>query len=153
KGYLMLEPAQTNKDVVEIVRYDAVTGEKATRVPADKLTPQGSSSPLVIEAFDLSLDGRKLLIFTKSERVWRSNTRGDYWVLDLSSWRLRKLGGTAKPSTLMFAKFSPDGSRAAYVRENNIYVETLADESILQLTSDGSKSRVNATVHWVFAAE
>src|SRR5258706_11763532 len=90
KGYLMLEPAQTKKDVVEIVRYDAATGEKAPRVPADKLIPQGSSSPLVIEAFDLSPDGRKLMIFTKSERVWRSNTRGDYWVLDLSSWRLHK---------------------------------------------------------------
>lgn len=153
KGYLMLEPAKTNKVVLEIVRYDAATGEKATRVPADRLTPQGASSPLVIEAFDLSLDGRKLMIFTKSERVWRSNTRGDYWVLDLSSWRLHKLGGSAKPSTLMFAKFSPDGSRAAYVRENNIYVENVPDGGILQLTSDGSKNLVNGTFDWVYEEE
>ena len=129
----MLEPAQTDKAVVEIIRYDAVTGGKQLRSSAGKLIPQGASSPLVIEAFDLSPDGRKLLIFTKSERVWRSNTRGDYWVLDLVSWRLHKLGGNAKPSTLMFAKFSPDGTRAAYVRENNIYVEGIADGSVAQL--------------------
>jgi dipeptidyl-peptidase-4 len=153
KGYLMLEAAQNNKEALEIVRYDAATGDKATRVPADKLIPQGASSPLVIEAFDLSPDGRKLMIFTKSERVWRSNTRGDYWVLDLGSWRLNKLGGKAKPSTLMFAKFSPDGSRAAYVRENNIYVETLADGGIRQLTSDGSKNLVNGTFDWVYEEE
>ena len=93
-------------------------------MPAEKLTPAGASSPLLVEEFDLSQDEQKLLIFTNSERVWRSNTRGDYWVLDLKSWNLRKLGGEeAKPSTLMFAKFSPDGTRVGYVRENNIYVE------------------------------
>lgn len=153
KGYLMLEPGETNKNVVEIVRYDASTAERTIRVPAGKLTPQGASSPLVVEAFDLSVDGRKLLIFTSSERVWRSNTRGDYWVLDLTSWRLNKLGGNAKPSTLMFAKFSPDGSRAAYVRENNIYVEDIGNGGIVPLTSDGSKNLVNGTFDWVYEEE
>ena len=77
--------------------------------------------------------------FTNSQKVWRENTRGDFYSLDLSTWKLEKLGGTeAKPSTLMFAKFSPDGGRVAYVRENNLYVENLADGSITQLTRDGS---------------
>ena len=128
KGYLMLEPSPAAKNILEIIRYDAATGERTRLVPADKLTPKGASSPLVVEQFDLSSDGQKLLIFTNSERVWRSNTRGDYWVLDLKSpqnskstpdsSQLRKLGGDAKPSTLMFAKFSPDATRAAYVRQN-----------------------------------
>ena len=72
--------------------------------------------------------GERLLLFTNSRKVWRQNTRGDFWALDLATWQLRKLGGAdAKPSTLMFAKFSPDGGRVAYVRENNLYVEDLAD--------------------------
>ena len=50
-------------------------------------------------------------------------------------------------------QLSPDGSRAAYVRENNIYVETVADGSILQLSSDGSKSLVNGTFDWVYEEE
>ena len=85
----------------------------------------GASSPLVIEEFTLSADNQRLLIFTNTERVWRSNTRGDYWVFLEESAKLRKLGGDAKPSTLMFAKFSPDATRVGYVRENNIYVKPI----------------------------
>ena len=121
-GYLMLEPAAAGKGAMDIVRYDAATGAKTILVSAQSLTPSGASSPLVIEEFTLSADNQRLLIFTNTERVWRSNTRGDYWVFDLKSAKLRKLGGDAKPSTLMFAKFSPDATRVGYVRENNICV-------------------------------
>src|SRR5207253_1954530 len=99
-GYLALEPSAGKENVVDIVRYDAATGERKIVVGADKLTPQGASSPLVVEQYDFSDDGQKVLLFTNSARVWRSNTRGDYWVLDLKSWKLSKLGGEAKPSTL-----------------------------------------------------
>ena len=124
-GYLALEPSASKKEFLDIVRYDAVSGERTIKVPAEKLIPAGASAPLPVEEFVLTPDEQKLLIFTNSERVWRSNTRGDYWVVDLESWTLHKLGGPdAKPSSLMFAKFSPDGYAAsAYVRENNIYVE------------------------------
>lgn len=152
-GYLMLEPAAAGKDAVDIVRYDAASGAKTILVSAQKLTPPGASSPLVIEQFDLSADGQKLLVFTNSERVWRSNTRGDYWVFDLKSAKLQKLGGDAKPSTLMFAKFSPDATRVGYVRENNIYVEDLADGRITQLTSDGAQHTINGTFDWVYEEE
>jgi len=152
QGYLKLEPSPSNKDVSEIIRYDAASGEKTTLVSIEKLTPKGAS-PLHIEEFNLSDNGQKLLIFTNSARVWRSNTRGDYWVLDLNSGQLRKLGGDAKPSSLMFAKFSPDATRAGYVRENNVYVENLSDGRITQLTSDGSKHLVNGTFDWVYEEE
>ena len=163
KGYLMLEPSPAARNILEIIRYDAATGERTRLVTADRLTPKGASSPLVVEQFVLSNDGQKLLIFTNSERVWRSNTRGDYWVLDLKSpgnpksasdsSPLRKLGGDAKPSTLMFAKFSPDATRAAYVRENNIYVEDLSDGRMTQLTRDGATNIVNGTFDWVYEEE
>src|SRR5687767_14337812 len=105
--YLALEPSPTKKNFVDVVRYNAATGERTILVSAEKLTPQGATNPLEVEEFFLTGDERKLLIFTNSARVWRSNTRGDYWVLDVPSGSLRKLGRTdAKPSTLMFAKFS-----------------------------------------------
>ncbi len=152
-GYLMLEPSAASKEAPDLVRYDAATGAKTVLIPAQKLTPPGASSPLVIEQFDLSPDGQRLLVFTNSERVWRSNTRGDYWVFDLKSAKLQKLGGDAKPSTLMFAKFSPDSTRVGYVRENNIYLENLADGRTTQLTSDGSRYIVNGTFDWVYEEE
>ena len=157
RGYLALEPSPTKKDFVDIVRYDVTTGNRTILVSAEKLTPTGGSAPLLVEEFDLSQDEQKLLVFTNSQRVWRSNTRGDYWVVDLKTWDLRKLGGEAvKPSTLMFAKFSPDGRSVGYVRENNIYVETLDDvtrANIRQLTTDGTRFIVNGTFDWVYEEE
>lgn len=154
-GYLALEPSPTKKNYLDIVRYDAATGERTVKVAAEKLTPPGAPNPLEVEEFSLTSDEQKLLIFTNSARVWRSNTRGDYWVLDLAGGTLRKLGGAeAKPSTLMFAKFSPDGSRVAYVRENNVYVEDLTgDFKIKKLTTDGSRYIVNGTFDWVYEEE
>jgi dipeptidyl-peptidase 4 len=154
-GYLALEPSPTKKNSVDIVRYDVNTGARTVRVAAEKLIPTGATDPLSVEEFTLSADEQKLLIFTNSARVWRSNTRGDYWVLDLSANTLRKLGGSdAKPSTLMFAKFSPDGQRVGYVRENNVYVENLGGNSkITKLTTDGSRYIVNGTFDWVYEEE
>ena len=102
----------------------------------------------------MSPDRKRLLLFTNSRKVWRQNTRGDFWVLDLATWRLRKLGGhSAAPSTLMFAKFSPDGGRVAYVREHDLYVEQIADGRITRLTQDGSRTIINGTFDWVYEEE
>ena len=152
-GYLALEPSKAKPDVVEIIRYDTVSGERTIKVGIDKLTPQGAA-PIAIEDFVLSPDEKKILLFTKSERVWRSNTRGDYWVLNLDKGSLHKLGGPAKPSSLMFAKFSPDGKKVGYVRENNIYVEDLdAGAKITALTNNGTRQLVNGTFDWVYEEE
>ena len=154
-GYLALERPGDRKTKLEIVRYDALTGERSIKVSAERLTPMGVGVPLEIEDFVFTPDEQKVLIFTNSERVWRSNTRGDYWVLDLTNWKLHKLGGAdAKPASLMFAKFSPDGSRVAYVRENNIYVEDLATPGrVIRVTNDGSRYIVNGTFDWVYEEE
>ena len=122
-------------------------------VPASRLVPPGDSLPLDVEDYAWSSDGTRLLVFTNSRRVWREHTRGDYWVLDLATWKLRKLGGDAQPATLMFAKFSPDGRRAGYVREHNLYVEDLTTGRRTQLTSDGSRTTINGTFDWVYEEE
>jgi dipeptidyl-peptidase-4 len=146
--------AKAGGDIVrDIVRYDAATGERTVLVSARSLLPRGAESPLEIEGYDWSPDGSKLLVFTNSERVWRDNTRGDYWVLDVASGGLRKLGGDAPESTLMFAKFSPDGGRVGYVRQNDVYVEDLASGAITRLTTDGSRTTINGTFDWVYEEE
>jgi len=132
-GYTTLEDSQANEDENDpnaeaprdIIRYKPESGEREIMVPSARLIPKDGSKPLKIDNYSWSSDGKKLLIFTNTKRVWRTNTRGDYWVLDLPTRQLRKLGGDAEPSTLMFAKFSPDGQRVAYVRERNLYVQNL----------------------------
>lgn len=133
----------------DLVRNDLATGAKEILVPASAFVPKGSNAPLKVEGFEFSPDESRLLIYTNSQRVWRQNTRGDYWVLDIASKELSKLGGEAPASTLMFAKFSPDGARVAYVRENNLYVQDVQSLAITPLTTDGSKTLINGTADWV----
>lgn len=149
-GFTKFEPSATVQGGVDLVSYDAATNNRTVLISADKLIPKGETKPLALQNFDWTADNQKVLIYTNSKRVWRANTRGDYWVLDMTSGSLKKLGGAdAKPSTLMFAKFSPDGTKVGYVRENNVYVENLADGKITAVTTDGSKTIVNGTSDWV----
>jgi dipeptidyl-peptidase-4 len=147
---LQADPQQRG---VEVARVNARTGARDVLVPAAWLVPNGAAAPLEVEDYFWSPDRKRLLVFTASERVWRQNTRGDYWVLDLASHALRKLGGDAPPSTLMFAKFSPDGQRVAYVRQNDLYVEDVSSGAITRLTSDGSRTIINGTFDWVYEEE
>ena len=133
----------------ELVRNDPATGKKEVLVPAQALVPGGAKEPLAVDAYALSADESRVLISTNSERVWRRDTRGDYWVLDVATRKLRKLGGDASPSSLMFAAFSPDGTRVAYVRENNLYVQDVNSLQVTALTADGSKTLINGTSDWV----
>lgn len=137
----------------DIVKYDAASGGREVLVSAKQLTPSGATQPLSIADYIWSADGHKLLIFTNTARVWRDNTRGDYWVLDVASGSLKKLGGDAPASTLMFAKFSPDASRVGYVRAGDIYVEDLQSGDIARLTNTGSHTIVNGTTDWVYEEE
>ncbi len=151
-AYTTVEPADGGGQ--DIVRYDVETGRREILVAASRLRPPAADAPLAVQGYAWSPDGKKALIFTDSRPVWRLNTRGDYYVLDLAGGGLRKLGGAeAKPSTLMFAKFAPDGERVAYVRENNLYVEDLATGRVTALTTDGSRTLINGTFDWVYEEE
>ena len=148
-SYTTLEPAAGGGNGRDLVLYRAETGQREILVAAAKLVPPGASAPIAIEDYAWSPDGKVLIVMTNSRRVWRQNTRGDFWTYDLASGQLRKLGPGFEPSTLMFAKLSPDGKMAAYVVKSNIYVEDLAGGAIRQLTSDGSEDIINGTSDWV----
>jgi len=152
-AYAIVEPAAPPASGREIVRYDGATGARSILVPAASLVPEGATSPLDVSDYVWSAQGEKLLVFTNTRKVWRANTRGDFWVLGLKDHTLRKLGGDAPEASLMFAQFSPDGSRVAYVRENNVYVESVIDGKIVQITNDGSETTINGTSDWVYEEE
>jgi dipeptidyl-peptidase-4 len=150
----------------DIVRYDAATGARSVLISSAQLTPSGATRPLAIADYVWSDDGGKLLIFTNTRKVWRQNTRGDYWVLSVSTdapnkpgseggtgGGLQQVGAGAPEASLMFAKFSPDATRVGYVRANNIYVERLDAGRVTQLTRDGSETIINGTSDWVYEEE
>lgn len=144
----------------DIVSYEASSGNKKNSadegkvlIPASMLVKPGTSDTLSVRNFTFDSSHNQVLIYTNTRRVWRYDTRGDYWVLNMKSGRLTQLGANLPESSLMFAKFSPDGSRVAYVSKNNIYVENIADNKITRITNDGSSTIVNGTFDWVYEEE
>jgi dipeptidyl-peptidase-4 len=137
----------------DIIRYDAASGARRVVISSKQLVAPGAAQPMSIDNYVWSSDGKRLLVFTNSKKVWRENTRGDYYVLDIADGKLHKLGGKGPESTLMFAKFSPDATRVAYVRGNNIFVEMIDEGHIRQITSDGTDTTINGTSDWVYEEE
>lgn len=170
----------------DIVRVDLATGGATVLADAARLVDEAGER-IEIEDFVLSEDETRALLFHDSERVWRSNTRGAYHVLDFGTGRLVPLVGVttptgrpsertdtmeapflgknpsflkgglqsavADPDLQMFAKFSPDGSKVAFVRGNNLWVTDLATGQARQLTRDGSSDIINGTTDWVYEEE
>ncbi len=151
-AYTTTQPSKKHKGASDIVRFDAA-GKSEVLIAAEKLIVPNTKKPLDVHEYEFTKNLDLVLIYTNSVKVWRQNTRGDYWVFERSSGKLHKLGGDAKPSTLMFAKLSPDGSRVAYVRENNLYVEPVRGGPVTKLTNDGSNEVINGTFDWVYEEE
>ncbi len=151
-GYTTLEVSpETGKR--DIIKYNPETGERSVLINSDLLIPEGKSEPLSIRDYAWSDNGKLMLIFTNTRRVWRYHTRGDYWILNLESKKLQQIGKGLKEATLMFAKFSPNAEKVAYVSELNVYVEDIATESITALTTDGGENIINGTFDWVYEEE
>lgn len=150
-AYVIIERNSERQN--EMIRYRAANTERSTFLSSAQLTPAGQDAPLSVESFSLSNDESKVLIFTNSKRVWRSNTKGDYWVYDLSTNQLSQIGKTFPASSLMFAKFSDDNKFVAYVMEFNIYKEDFTSGEVTPLTRGGSVDLINGTFDWVYEEE
>ena len=151
-GYSRLEPNETMGGM-DIVRYEAADNRRSVIVPSEKLINKATGKPVEIYSFTWSADNSKILIFNNTKRVWRYNTIGDYWVLDINSGELKQLNKRMEPSVTMFAKFNPAATKVAYVAKNNIYVEDIATGAITPLTTDGNNRFVNGTFDWVYEEE
>jgi len=159
KEYADVDPERDEEGEIikwpeDIVFYNPETLDRSILISASQLTPKGAETALTIEDYIWSEDRSKLLIYTNNVKVWRTKSRGDYWLLDVNSGDLWQLGGDeAAESTLQFAKFPADASRVAYVRENNIYVQDLESRNIRQLTTDASETVINGLFDWVYEEE
>jgi dipeptidyl-peptidase-4 len=134
-----------------LVLLNLQTGGKSTLLSQALLEGHGLMEPP--QSFSVTPDGSKVLVFLNTEKVWRYNTRGDYRVFDVKSGNRFALGKGLPARSLMFAKLSPDGRRAAYVSNQNIYVEEIESGRIRSLTKDGNRRMINGTFDWVYEEE
>ena len=136
-----------------LIKYDTKTNNPDTLIKSAELIPDGENNPLYIQSYKWSKDLNTILIFTNTARVWRYNTKGDYWIFNIETKILKKIGKTLPESSLMFAKFSPDNSQIAYVSKHNIYVENIDSGKITQLTFNGTDKIINGTFDWAYEEE
>jgi dipeptidyl-peptidase-4 len=152
-----LEKDQYGDDIKiyeEIVQYDPKTLDRTIVVSLEQLTPKSGEAALVVDDYQWSQDKSKLLIYTRAEYVWREKSRGDYWLLNLADDDLWQLGADhCAPSEMMYAAFSPDGAKIAYVWQNNLYVQDLLSREINALTSDASDTTINGLFDWAYEEE
>ena len=139
------------EDTTDLYRVDARSGAQRLLVAGSALLPPGATEPIVIETYQFSPDLTKLLIYTNSVRVWRQNTKGEYYLWDFQARQLTPLSNA--PGYQQFAKFSPDGRYVGWVREHDIFVRDLATGEEIQLTHDGSQHIINGTADWVYEEE
>ena len=149
-SYVTIENSETS-GVNELIKYISRTGERSVLISAESLITE--NGPINFESFSFSDDGTKVLLYANSKRVWRSNSKGDYWIYDLKEKSLKKAGRSFPPSSLMFAKFSKNNILLAYVHKFNLYTENAKTGEVKQLTYDGNEKVINGTFDWVYEEE
>lgn len=146
KSFFFIKNGQLN-------RLNLESGAEEVVLYKNQIKPLKNEFPLNIEDYWFHEKANKILIFTNSARVWRYNTRGDFWIYDRSQKKLKKIGAKRPAQSLMFAKISPDGKNVAYVSMKNIYVEDLQSGVEKALTTSAKDKMINGTFDWVYEEE
>lgn len=142
--------AMISKDGKKVEKYSYKTG-KRTGVLFDVNNTVGES----VDCFDnyiMSPDETKMLIQTKTERIYRRSFTATYYIYNIADRRLERLSDGGPQQSPVW---SPDGLKVAFVRENNIYlIKLLYGNSESQVTKDGKPGGViNGVPDWVYEEE
>jgi dipeptidyl-peptidase 4 len=142
----------TIKDGNLIIK-DPIKNKAKLIIDGKNLMKPGSAEKMDIDDFAVTNDSKKILLFTNTQKVWRQNTKGDYYIFNTTNNLLQQVGKSLPAASLMFAKFSPDGQHVAYVSQGNIYVENIASRKITPLTTEKNSKIINGTFDWAYEEE
>jgi dipeptidyl-peptidase-4 len=137
----------TRIDNNQIVKYNVATGQAVeTLLDGNTLRPAIS-----IQDYQYSDNQQRMLLTTDFESIYRRSFRANYFVYDVAAKTLRPLSTGGKQS---YATFSPDGTRVAFVRDNNLFVVDLATGTEMAVTTDGVRNQIiNGSTDWVYEEE
>ena len=133
ENYVVIEPTG-------IAKYSYKTSQKEGNVVDGRF-----------ESYIFSDDESKILLLKESEPIYRHSFLGKFDVKDLKSGKIINLnnGNFVQEPT-----FSPDGTKVAFIAENNLFYQDLNSGKITQITSDGKKNHIlNGLADWVYEEE
>lgn len=130
----------------QIVEYDVTTGLPVeTIVDGNTLRQQFN-----ISDYSFSRDERKVLILTDRQAIYRRSYTAMTYLYDRDTKSLRPLSGDRQA----YATFSPDGTKVAYTKNNDLYYISLSDWAETRVTSDGKPNQIiNGSTDWVYEEE
>ena len=125
-------------------KYDYATQQKVETIVAS-----GTDVPN-FTSYEFSADESKIILATEVEPIFRRSRLGIYYVYDVISKGLTKISD----NKIQEPELSPDGSKVAYVFDNNLYIFDVAAKTKKQITTDGSYgSIINGVTDWVYEEE
>ena len=130
---------------VYITQYSYETGDSISTI-VDSKDLDGIS----FSDYSFSEDEKKVLLPTETESIYRYSTRSNYYVYD----RETKIAEELSEGKQRLAQFSPDASKVAFVKENNIFIKDIINNTELQVTFDGEINNIiNGATDWVYEEE
>jgi len=100
--------------------------------------------------FRLSEDRKRILLFTEREPIYRRSSKANAYLFDITSKQTSRLN----EGKIMHASFSPDGSKIAFVKDNNLYVYEVSTGQTKAVTTDGKWNHIiNGNCDWVYEEE
>ena len=104
-----------------------------------------------INDYEFNADESRILLCSNKKNIYRRSFTADYYVFDFKNKEIKPLseGGSQRLAT-----FSPDGSRIAFVRDNDLFIHDLRFGSERQITNDGKYNHIiNGAPDWVYEEE
>lgn len=134
----------SNGNIIRWRYSDGMVEDTLFRAPESFPKPAG---------YAMSDDERKILLTTGREAIYRHSSKADFYIYDRASGDLKPLSPNGKQQE---ATLSPDGTKAAFVRDNNLFVTDLSGPEFVerQVTTDGKRGAViNGIPDWVYEEE
>ncbi|MCK9204084.1 MAG: S9 family peptidase [Bacteroidales bacterium] len=148
---------QLKKDSLNVYAYE--TGKLIrTIVIAKQLVPAGDTAAIPMNEFEFSEDETRILFATDEEPIYRRSSKANYYVYNVATEQLFPLSKNGKQR---LATFSPDGTKIAFVRDNNLFITDIpsvinpgSSVNETQITFDGKANEIiNGATDWVYEEE
>ena len=135
----------TNDGHPKVVKINIATGEQ------EAVLIDGQKVGINFTNYSFNNDETKALLGSEVESIYRRSSKGIYHVLDLASGDVQELMNGEKIS---YATLSPDNTKVAFVKDNNLYYIELEANKVHQVTHDGEWNHIiNGAADWVYEEE